>query len=116
VADLDVNLVRESLKRIAGISDGAKKRLRDVLRDIEANPSQFPELDDIPIPLPAGVTLRKAKVTGPNYDWRLILIHFSGAREYVRVFAAFSRQTGYDIAWDDIAALLGEEGGDTEDG
>jgi hypothetical protein len=66
VATVDIGLAREALKRLMGLGEGAKKRLRAVLEAIEANPSQFPELDEIPIPLPAGVTLRKAKVTGQN--------------------------------------------------
>jgi hypothetical protein len=116
VATVDIGLAREALKRLMGISDGAKKRLRAVLEAIEASPAQFPELDDIQIPLPAGVTLRKAKVTGQNYDWRLLLIHYRGHDEYVRVFSAFDRKAGYDIDWDAVGGLLEDRAGDAEDG
>ncbi|MBI1915628.1 MAG: hypothetical protein HYS12_12985 [Planctomycetes bacterium] len=113
---VDTSLARDALRRLAGISDGAKKRLRSVLEAIEADPSQFDELDDIPIPLPVGVTLRKAKVTGQNYDWRLILIHYHGHGGHVRVFCAFDRKAGYTIDWRAATALAGEETADPEDG
>jgi len=111
VAAVDISLVRAALKQLAGISDGAKKRLRAVLEAIEADPFQFPQLDEIPIPLPTGVTLRKAKVTGQNYDWRLLYLHFHGHGGHVRVFAAFPRKAGYDIDWDAATALSTDEGG-----
>jgi hypothetical protein len=74
--------------------------------------SQFRELEAVPISLPRGVSLRKAKVVGHKYDWRLILIHYAEpSGGHVHVFHAFERKAGYEIDWDAVVTLLEEKGG-----
>jgi hypothetical protein len=110
MASINVERVKSQLKSIAKVSQAVKHLLRNVLEALEENPSQFEELEEIPERIRAipGVTIRKAKLTHPPHDYRLVFLHFrpGDAEERVEVIYAFRRQEGYPLHWDWIEGQL----------
>ena len=68
---------------------------------IESNPASFDELECVPpeIAVRDDVCVRKAKITGQNFDFRLLFFHWKriGLAE---IFEAFPRKKDYGIDWE----------------
>src|ERR1051325_4271602 len=111
MATIDPRLVKAELRRIAKVSQGVKKCLRDVLAKIEKNPTAFEELQDLPEDLTEFgnlVAIRKAKITHQKHDYRIVFAHwkFDDDQEHVDLLMAFPRKDDYQIDWKWIESCL----------
>jgi hypothetical protein len=111
-ASIDTSYVRRELRAMVAVSNAVRQRLRKALERIEADPSQFEELHDVPPRIRAtypGLVMRKVKIESRRHNYRLVLAHWTLAdgKEHVDVLYAFRRQAGYPIDWDDVDELLG---------
>lgn len=110
MATIDPRLVVKELRKIASVSQGVKKCLRDVLERIEDNPSDFSEVRDTPGISAFGhlVAIRKAKVINQKHDYRILFAHwrFKDGQEHVDLLMAFPREDDYKIDWEWIEACL----------
>jgi hypothetical protein len=111
MARLIVRHVRRQLEAIRDTSQRLKHLLHSTLKAMEANPSAFEELKEIPAQIRAipGVTVRKTKITHGAHDYRLVFLHFrpDEGEEWSEVIYAFRRREGYPLDWDWIEGLLG---------
>lgn len=102
--------MEEGLRALLSVSQGVKKRLRNILTAIERDPSSFDELEDVPLDLSLrpGVTIRKAKVIQGKHDFRIVFIlrQLDDGSEHVDLLYVFKRKAEYQIDWDWIASML----------
>jgi len=111
MASIDSSLVKDEIKRLISLSQSAKKQVRNVFTRLEADPSEFEELQYVSPDVAArfeNVTIRKVKITGKNHDYRMIVAHWilSDDSEHVDVLLVFAREQGYAIDWDWVEATL----------
>jgi hypothetical protein len=104
MASLDTRLVYKELKKIAGASQAIKHKLRQILEQIETDPSSFRELEvprDI-AKLAHLVAIRVANLTSHKHDFRIVFAHwrFADDSEHADLLMAFPRKEGYQIDWD----------------
>jgi len=104
--------VRKIRMSLISLSNALRHLVRKALERIEADPSQFEELSDVPPRIReaySGVVLRKVKIECGRHNYRLVFAHWTLAdgKEHVDVLYAFRRQAGYPIDWDDVDKVLG---------
>ncbi len=104
MATLDTSYVRKELKAIIASSRAVARLVQNSLEALEADPSQFPEIEFVPPDIlrdyPAA-TLRKVYIEHDRHSFRLIVAHWAidDAEDHVDVLYAFRRKAGYPIDW-----------------
>jgi len=112
MATLDTSYVRRELRAIRDSSRAVSNLLKQVLEDLEADPSRFEPLQAVPPAIaesyPA-VTLRKAKIESGRHSYRLVVAHWKleDREDHVDVLYAFPRRRGYPIDWHEVERMLG---------
>lgn len=114
MATVDTSQVQRELKRIIAASNALKTQLRDVLEQMENDPSVFPPLEDVPSQMAQhpDICLRKVKLIAPKQEFRLVLVHWTfrdepDREDHVDVILAFPRKDNYPIDWQWIDQFIG---------
>lgn len=114
MASIDSHLVAREIHAINGLSQGMKKQIKAMFKQLESDPSAYRELDAVDPSITSDfpdVTLRKAYIRQHRHNFRVIFAHWklNDDDEHVDLLVAFPRKENYDIDWEWIAKRL-EEG------
>lgn len=110
MATLNLSLVESELRKVMSRSQALKHLVRDRLRELEEDPTQFKELRVCPpeIATRRDVTLRKLKFKHQRHEYRLIVAHWStpGEIDHCDALLLFPRKDDYDIDWEWVEQAL----------
>ena len=112
MATIASHLIAREIHKMNGLSQGVKKQVKTMFKQLESDPAAYPELAGIHPSIASefsNVTLRKVYIRQGRHDLRVIFAHWKlDDDEHVDLLLAFSRGKGYEIDWGWIAKRLEE--------
>jgi len=106
MATVSVRLVQDEIRKLCAVSDGLKKRFREIMERLEQTPDSFPVLEEVPADLlRPGVQFVKVKVVNRSHDFRIVFL-YRQSEEHLDALYVFSRKSGYQIDWKWVRSLL----------
>ncbi len=114
MAVVRIDFVEKQLRQICKTSQQVKHLIRQALETVEANPSAYESLADMPKDIAGreGVFVRKIKIVHQKHDYRMVYLHQvrEDGEEQVDILYVRPREDDYrSLDWDTIRAFLLEE-------